>query len=74
MKKLFPLFTAALLIVSCGNDANNSSSDTSTNPSAIDSTTLHPDGTTNGSVISTDTSAMSDNTGNVNGGDSTTSK
>ena len=57
-------FVLSLLLVStmvsCGNNSGESGTSTGTdnNPSAID-TTQHPNGVTSGSVISTDTSAMS---------------
>jgi hypothetical protein len=73
MKKILSATALFLLMMSCANSGDNGgSTDTTgtTNPSAID-TTQHPNGMTNGSVISTDTAHMNvDNTGNVNGGDS----
>ncbi len=73
MKKTLLAAALFLVMMSCNNPSDNGNgTDTTgtTNPSAID-TTQHPNGMTNGSVISTDTAHVNvDNTGNVQGGDS----
>jgi hypothetical protein len=59
MKKVILLGTVVIALFSCAdNNANESGTKTETNPSAIDSKTQHPNGVTNGSVMSTDTGAM----------------
>lgn len=74
MKKLICASAIAILLFSCGNAGNettgsgDSTSITNT-PSAID-TTQHPNGMTNGSVISTDTASMNVEKMRANGGDS----
>lgn len=66
MKKLIVFSTLLIVLSSCNSngssESNMATGDTTdkagmTNPSAID-TTVHPNGITNGSVISTDTAAM----------------
>ena len=75
MKKFFSVLAVSIVIMSCGNSGENSATTDSmgaSTPTAIDTSTQHPNGMTNGSVISTDTASISlDNNGNVNGGDST---
>ena len=55
------LLVFGMLITSCGNNSSeigtSAGNDSNNIPSAID-TTQHPNGVTTGSVISTDTSAM----------------
>ena len=69
MKKIILAASIVFTIASCtDNEVANGPVSNDTMPSE---TTTGPDGTTNSSVISRDTSAMSvDNTGNVDGGDS----
>ena len=72
MKKLLSASTLFVLLMSCTNssDSTTITDSTSANPPAID-TTQQP----NGSVMSTDTTSMNvDNTGNVDGGDSSNPK
>lgn len=72
MKKLLSASALFILLMSCTNssDSTTVTDSTSANPSAID-TTQQP----NGSVMSTDTTSMNvDNTGNVDGGDSSNPK
>ena len=61
MKKLFSAMALFTLLLSCNNAGNDGPVTDSTSinntPSAID-TTQHPNGITNGSVISTDTASM----------------
>jgi hypothetical protein len=65
MKKITVFSALLFVLASCNSNTSNSNAannDTAsnaelTNPSAVD-TTKHPDGMTNGSVISTDTAAM----------------
>lgn len=61
MKKYIVASALFMVIASCNNagdtNANSTVADSGQNPSAID-TTQHPNGLTNGSVISTDTAAM----------------
>ncbi|HVG14841.1 MAG TPA: hypothetical protein VM935_07770 [Chitinophagaceae bacterium] len=63
MRKIIFSSLVLILAVSCNNEGGaNAGSDQST-PKALDSTTQHPNGVTNGSVISTDTASM--NTGRM---------
>ena len=72
MKKILSAVALVILMMSCNNSGQNTNTrDTTgnTNPTAID-TTQHPNGMTNGNVISTDTASMNvDNVGNAQGGD-----
>lgn len=56
-KLLFSFLLLAMLGCNDGGNATGTTGETGENPSAMD-TTKHPDGTINGSVISTDTDAM----------------
>ena len=62
MKKILLGILLSTGIFGCSDSkVNNTSSNEGTAPKAMDSTIKHPDGVTNGSVISTDTAAMNPN-------------
>jgi len=66
MKKIISASALVFVLLSCNNEStgNDTGNDSAANamenekPKAMDSTTKHPDGTINGSVISTDTGSM----------------
>ena len=70
MKKIVLPLAVAFSLLSCNNDAGTGADNTATDaPSAVDTGTQHPNGMTNGSVISTDTAAMNMNNANKNAQD-----
>jgi hypothetical protein len=72
MKRIIVAMAVTAFIASCNESGNSNTTNDSagqTNPTAID-TTQHPNGMTNGSVISTDTASMNVNNVNPAGRDS----
>lgn len=63
MRKIIFCFVVVVLAVSCSNEGSTNTGSDASAPKASDSSTQHPNGVTNGSVISTDTASM--NTGRM---------
>jgi len=58
MKKIIFCLLILVLATSCNSEGNTKGGSEGSTPTAIDTSSQHPNGVTNGSVISTDTASM----------------